>query len=458
MLATLLVVDPDATRRETLALALAGEGRSVIGTPDAAGAFALLARHEIAAVFVESGVPGREDFDLVAQLRREHPDLAIVLTGALESESLAQAALRRGAQDHLASPAAPATLALLLRRLAEQAKRRAAADLVAHDGIRSRGERAIVAASDRMIALLEQIERIGPYDATILLHGEQGTGKEALARAIHGQSARRDAPFVAVDCGVLPDARLELELFGQAGTARAQEAHARRGRIAAAHGGTLYLDEITALSPALQVRIVQLIQESAFRPVGEAKSRPVDVRIIAATRRDVDAEVAEGRLRADLLARLDVVRLAVPPLRERRQDIPLLVDHQLAHLRETRAKNVRRVSDQALERLLAHDWPANLRELELAVEWAFLRARGDVIEVAALPDELQHAPAQTRTGADVGGPASDLSMRRARREFETDLIRRALARTGGNRTHAARVLEISHRALLYKLKEYGIRD
>lgn len=458
MLTTLLVVDPDATRRENLVVALSGEERTVIGTPDAAGAFALLASHGIAAAFVDSGVPGREDFDLVTQIRREHPGLPIVLTGALDAESLAQAAWVRGAHDHLASPAAPATLALLLRRLAEQAKRRAAAELVALDTLRSRCERAIVAASDSMIALLEQIERIGPYDATILLQGEQGTGKEVLARAIHGQSARRDAPFVAVDCGVLPDERLELELFGQAGTARSQDTPARRGRIAAAHGGTLYLDEIAALSPALQVRIVQLIQESAVRPIGEAKSSPVDVRIVAATRRNVEVEVAEGRLRADLVARLDVVRLAVPPLRERRQDIPLLVDHQLAQLRETRAKNVRRVSDQALDRLMAHDWPANLRELEIAVEWAFLRTQGDVIEVAALPAELQRASASPREGADGVASTPELSMRRARRGFETDLIRRALARTGGNRTHAARLLEISHRALLYKLKDYGIRD
>jgi two-component system response regulator AtoC len=286
-----------------------------------------------------------------------------------------------------------------------------------------------------------------------VLTGESGTGKEVLARAIHAQSPRRNEAFVGVNCGAIPETLLESELFGHARGAFTGADRARRGLFAEADGGTLFLDEIGELPTPLQVKLLRVLQEEEVRPLGESKARPVNVRVIAATARDLDAEVEAGRFRDDLFYRLNVVRLAVPPLRERPKDIPLLVDHFFAHFRDALGKPLQSVSDDALERLVAYPWPGNIRELENVVERAVILASGDRITLRELPENVVRIDEQARAGA-----SSDLGLKRARRSFEAEMIRRALRAAGGNRTRAARLLEISHRALLYKLKEYGIRD
>jgi two-component system response regulator AtoC len=309
-----------------------------------------------------------------------------------------------------------------------------------------------VAASPLMIELLEMLERAAEYKATVLLTGESGTGKEVLARAIHAQSGRRHLAFVAVNCGAIPEALLESELFGHSRGAFTGADRARRGLFVEADGGTLFLDEIGELPASLQVKLLRVLQEEEVRPVGESKSRSIDVRVIAATSRDLEREVAGGRFREDLFYRLDVFRLRVPPLRERREDVPLLVDHFLAMFRETLGKAVRTIADDALDRLVAHDWPGNVRELENVMERAMILCDGDRITLPDLPEAL----AKPRRSAPLPAGRGDFSLRRSRRRFESELIARALEATGGNRTRAARLLEISHRALLYKLKEYGL--
>jgi two-component system response regulator AtoC len=305
-----------------------------------------------------------------------------------------------------------------------------------------------------MIELLELLERAAEYKATVLLTGESGTGKEVLARAIHAQSGRRAQAFVAVNCGAIPEALLESELFGHTRGAFTGADRARRGLFVEADGGTMFLDEIGELPPPLQVKLLRVLQEEEVRPVGESKPRQVDVRVIAATSRHLEREVAAGRFREDLFYRLDVFRVRVPPLRERREDIPLLVDHFLAHFREALGRPVRSIADDALDRLLAHAWPGNVRELENVIERAVILADGDRITLRELPE----AVASPRSTAPSSQASGDFSMRRARRRFESDLIQRALDATGGNRTRAARLLEISYRALLYKIKEYGLGD
>jgi two-component system response regulator AtoC len=302
-----------------------------------------------------------------------------------------------------------------------------------------------------MIDLLELMERAAAYKSTVLLTGESGTGKEVLARAIHAQSPRRDAAFVAVNCGAIPETLLESELFGHAKGAFTGADRAKRGLFAEADGGTLFLDEIGELPTPLQVKLLRVLQEEEIRPVGESKSRAVDVRVIAATARQLEAEVREGRFREDLFYRLNVVRLAVPPLRERPHDVPLLVDHFLERFRVALGKPVRAVADDALERLVAYPWPGNVRELENVIERAVILADGERITRSELPENVVSPPPSASGGADF-------SLKRARRQAEVAAIERALRATGGNRTRAARLLEVSHRALLYKLKEYGIRD
>jgi two-component system response regulator AtoC len=374
----------------------------------------------------------------------------VLLMSAYGSADLAVEAMRRGAYDYLAKPFQPSELLLTLRKAREREKLRRTNQILQREVQRAVGERPIVAASPAMIHVLEIVERAAEFKATVLLQGESGSGKEVLARAIHAQSPRRDEAFVAINCAAIPEALLESELFGHAKGAFTGADRSRRGLFAEADGGTLFLDEIGELPLPLQAKLLRVLQEEEVRPVGEAKPRRVDVRVLAATARDLEVEVAGGRFREDLFYRLDVVRVKVPPLRERREDIPLLVDHFLGRTRESLGKAVRSIDDDALERLVDYAWPGNVRELENVLERAVILCRGERLAVADLPPNLTAAPAERRSAS------RDLSLRRARRALEARLIGEALEATGGNRTHAARLLGISHRALLYKLKEYGL--
>jgi two-component system response regulator AtoC len=449
----LLIVDDDDSLRESLALVLGAEGYEVALAAHADEALARLDDALPEIVLCDLRMPGRDGLSLLPELARRRPDATLILMSAYGTEELALEAMRRGAYDYLAKPFQPSEVLLAIRKAHERERLRRKSELLARDVERAAGTRPIVAASPRMIELLEMLERAAEYKATVLLTGESGTGKEVLARAIHAQSPRRGEAFVAVNCGAIPEALLESELFGHAKGAFTGADRARRGLFAEADAGTIFLDEIGEMPLPLQVKLLRVLQEEEVRPLGEAKPRQVDVRVIAATARELESEVAGGRFREDLFYRLNVLRVEVPPLRERREDIPLLVDHFLAQSRETLGKPVRGIADDALARLVAHRWPGNVRELENVIERAVILAQSDQVGVAELPANLAQGDA-----ADADAAAGDLSLRRARRAAESEMIRRALRETDGNRTRAARLLGISHRALLYKLKEYEIRD
>jgi two-component system, NtrC family, response regulator AtoC len=448
----ILVVDDDAALRDSLALLLAAEGYEVVTAADAPSALACL-ETPVDVVLCDVRMPGMDGLELLPELIRRLPGAPVLLMSAYGSGDLAVEALKRGAFDYLAKPFQPAEVILAIKKARERERLRRANALLQRDVSRAVGDRPIVAASPPMIELLELLERAAEYKATVLLTGESGTGKEVLARAIHAQSGRRHQSFVAVNCGAIPEALLESELFGHARGAFTGADRARRGLFVEADGGTLFLDEIGELPPALQVKLLRVLQEEEVRPIGEAKPRTVDVRVIAATSRDLEREVATGRFREDLFYRLDVFRVRVPPLRERREDVPLLVDHFIHRFRDTLGRPVRTIADDALDRLLEHAWPGNVRELENVIERAMILADGDRITLRELPDAIASPPVAATEAAPSAG---DFSMRRARRRFESDLIRRALDATGGNRTRAAKLLEISYRALLYKIKEHGL--
>jgi two-component system response regulator AtoC len=447
----ILVVDDDEALRESLALLLAAEGYEVVTAGDANGALARL-EEPVDVVLCDVRMPGRDGLELLPELIRRLPGAPVLLMSAYGSGDLAVEALKRGAFDYLAKPFQPSEVLLAIKKARERERLRRANALLRRDVSRAVGDRPIVAASPPMIDLLEILERAAEYKATVLLTGESGTGKEVLARAIHAQSGRRGQAFVAVNCAAIPEALLESELFGHARGAFTGADRARRGLFVEADGGTLFLDEIGELPPPLQAKLLRVLQEEEVMPIGESKPRSIDVRVIAATSRDLEREVASGRFREDLFYRLDVFRVRVPPLRERREDVPLLVDHFIARFRETLGKAVRTITDDALDRLVDHAWPGNVRELENVVERAMILADSDRITLADLPEAIA-TPRKKPTSSPASG---DFSMRRARRRFESELIRRALDATGGNRTRAARLLEISHRALLYKIKEYGL--
>ena len=298
----------------------------------------------------------------------------------------------------------------------------------------------------------------------MLVLGESGTGKELIARALHELSPRAEGPFVAVNCGAIPAGLMESELLGHCKGAFTDALRDRAGLLEQASGGTLFLDEIGELPLALQVKLLRVLQDERVRRLGDAEERPVDVRLVAATARDLEAEVAAGRFREDLFHRINVVGLRVPPLRERGGDIPLLVEHFLARINRRFGLHLAGVSPEALRVLVAYAWPGNVRELENTVERAAVMCEGDEIDLASLPERILRGARRGRARARAGRRRrrrgrrrrGDLSIKRAARRAEEELIRRALARTGGNRTRAAELLEISHRALLYKIKEYGV--
>ena len=453
MTTRVLVVDDDDALRESLELFLASEGFDVVAAADGPSALAQLERAAVDVVLCDLRMPGMDGLELLPQLLRLVPGLTVILMSAYGARELAIEALKRGAYDYLAKPFPPSEALLAIRKAQERERLRRANELLRRELERAVGERSIVAASANMMAVLELIERAAEFKTTVLLTGESGTGKEVLARALHAQSARHAQAFVAINCGAIPEALLESEMFGHAKGAFTGADRARRGLFVEADGGSLFLDEIGELPLPLQVKLLRVLQEEEVRPVGESKSRSVDVRVIAATARDLSREVAEGRFREDLFYRLDVVRVTVPPLRDRREDIPLLVDHFLAQFRTSLGKNIRGVADDALAKLVAHAWPGNVRELENVIERAVILANEDRVTVRELPETIRAEAA--RSPEPVHG-VSDYSLTPARRRFESDWIREALTAAGGNRTHAARLLGISHRALLYKLKEYGL--
>ena len=449
----ILIIDDDETLRESLELLMASEGYEVATASDGERALACLENAPVDVVLCDLRMPGIDGFDLIPQISRLLPGVPVVLMSAYGTEDLAVEAMRRGAYDYIAKPFQPSEVLLTLRKARERERLRQANQLLQRDMQRALGDRPIVAASKSMIELLEMLERTAAFKTTALLTGESGTGKEVMARAIHAQSPRRDSAFVAVNCAAIPENLLESELFGHSRGAFTGAHRTRQGLFVEANGGSLFLDEIGELPPALQVKLLRVLQEEEVLPVGESKPRKIDVRVIAATARNLELDVRDGRFREDLYYRLNVMHLHVPSLRDRRKDIPLLMDHFLNHFRESLGKPVRSIADDALERLTHYHWPGNVRELENVIERAVILADSDRIGLRDIPPSIASSAA-----SPDGSSAQDFSLRRARRRAEIDAIGRALRATDGNRTHAARLLEISHRALLYKIKALQLRD
>jgi two-component system, NtrC family, response regulator AtoC len=312
----------------------------------------------------------------------------------------------------------------------------------------------IVAKSREMTDIFRTITKIADFKTTVLVTGESGTGKELVARAIHDRSLRKAAPFVAINCGAIPENLLESELFGHKKGAFTDASADRRGLFEEANAGTLFLDEIGELPLNLQVKLLRALQEETIRRLGDPKDIKVDVRIIAATHRDLAADVKAGRFREDLFYRINVLAIAIPPLRSRREDVNLLIDHFLTRNNVRLGTSIRGVSPEARKLLLEYAWPGNVRELENTIERAMVLAETDVLQSIDLPERIRDAldPVQVQLSS------GELSIKKTTAAIEQILIRRALQKTKGNRTRAADVLEISHRALLYKIKDYKITD
>ncbi|MGC4066983.1 MAG: sigma-54 dependent transcriptional regulator [Polyangiaceae bacterium] len=366
---------------------------------------------------------------------------------------LAIEAMQAGAYDYLQKPFKPEEVVLLLRKAEERETLRREVRVLKEEIRKEHLFENILAKSPKMVAVFRTIAKVAEYKTTALIAGESGVGKELVARAIHGRS-KRTGPFVAVNCGAIPENLLESELFGHKKGAFTDATADRRGLFEEAHGGTLFLDEIGELPMQLQVKLLRVLEDERIRRLGEARDLQVDVRILAATHRDLAAEVKAERFREDLYYRLNVLTILVPPLRERREDIPLLVEHFMTRNNARLGTQIRGADSEARRLLYEYAWPGNVRELENTIERAMVLCDAETLSPADLPDRLREAQDPIKNVLS----SNELSIKKTVRIVENVLIRRALQRTRGNRTRAAELLEISHRALLYKLKDYDITD
>jgi two-component system response regulator AtoC len=380
-------------------------------------------------------------------------EATVIMMSAYGTIDDAIEAMKIGAYDYVSKPFKPDEILLTLKK-AEERERLRRENLHLRSEIRKEYSfENIIAKSAEMHRIFESVRKVADYKTTVLITGESGTGKELIARAIHYHSDRASGPFVAINCGAIPDNLLESELFGHVKGAFTDASRNKKGLFEEADGGTLFLDEIGELPKFLQVKILRALQDSEIRRVGDTKSHKVDVRIIAATVKDLAREVSRGSFREDLYYRLNVIPIHLPPLRERREDIPLLVQHFIKKFNENLERKIQGIASEAIGPLMDYAWMGNVRELENTIERAMVLSDSDHIRMEQLPDRILEG---SRTGCPVLGDM-ELSIKKASRAMERELISKALERTKGNRTHAARLLEISHRTLLYKIEEYGIQ-
>jgi DNA-binding NtrC family response regulator len=441
-----LVVDDEPPQLEILRLILGSEGYEVVAAASGRAALAALRRQPFDLVLTDLKMPDLSGIALLEQIQREQPGACVVLMTAHGTIDSAVEAMRKGAFDYLTKPLDRDALLLAVSRAVER-MRLVSENRQLREELRGRFRiENLVGAHGSMQEVYRVVHKVARSASTVLIYGESGTGKELVARALHVMSDRRDRPFLGVNVGALPETILEAELFGyEKGSFTGAEAR-KVGLFEQASGSTLFLDEVGDLKLDLQVKLLRVLQEREILRVGGTEAVPIDVRIVAATNRDLEQQVREGRFREDLFYRLNVIPIALPPLRERRTDVPLLVEHFLAKHGEP--GRGRKMTPEALEALVAYGWPGNVRELESVIERTVLLADGEVIALEDLP-----AAVRMRRAAGPGFPVDVPDEGLDLEALERSLIRRALEKAEGNVTRAARLLGLSRRTLQYRLEK-----
>ena len=444
----ILVVDDEVAQRELISGFLKKQGFEVAAAADGEKALELFRHESFDLVLTDQKMPNMSGLDLLQAVRAINPETAVVLMTAYGSIESAVSSIKGGATDYLTKPLNLDELLFRIRQagerhrlFAENRELRAALQ----DRHRIEG---IVGESGPMLDVISLIRRVAPSEATVLIRGESGTGKELIANAIHFASPRASGPLVKVNCAALPENLLESELFGHEKGAFTGAVTSRQGRFELANGGSLLLDEIGDLPLHLQAKLLRVLQEREYEKVGSSRPVHVNVRIMAASHRPLEKLIKAGQLREDLYHRLNVVTILIPPLRERRPDLPLLIDHFLRHFAKKNGKTIRGLTHEAREILLRYDYPGNVRELENLIERAVVLTRDDVIGSGDLPLTVQESEVEDD---------SETSLTVAVERLERRMIREALARTDGVQTRAAELLGMSERALRYKLTKYGFR-
>lgn len=448
----ILLVDDETAILDTLEILFRGEGYDVAVADSGPKALAALEDEKPDIVLTDIRMPGATGLEVLAQARVIDPEIAVILMTAQASLQSAVRAVNEGAYYYLQKPFANDELLAICARAGEARQLRVENRRLKKE-IKSRDRRTSerpTGGAPRFVEVLELAETVAGTDSTVLISGESGTGKEVVARYIHTLSERSEASFLSINCGALPESLLESELFGHVKGSFTGAVKDKDGLLVAATGGTFFLDEIGEMSPATQVKLLRAIQEREVIPVGATTAVPVDVRIIAATNRDLEEEIARGGFRSDLYYRLNVIQLHLPPLRERRGDIPVLANYFL-HGRNGDGPHSHTLSDEAMAALSEYDWPGNVRELENALERAVVVSTRDLITPDALPKRVLEAPAPRLAAAELPpNPTMEV--------VERAYILWVLQSEGGNKTRAAEVLGIDPSTLYRKLNRYGIDD
>ncbi|HUJ61329.1 MAG TPA: sigma-54 dependent transcriptional regulator [Kofleriaceae bacterium] len=455
-MATILIIDDNDTVRDGLALVVKKLGHTAVIAPSGSAGIEAFKKDRADFVITDLKMEGPTGVDVLKAISALDPDVPIMIITGFGTVETAVEAMKLGAFDFITKPIQPEVVRLKVERALElcavkRGRRKADAQLDYLRGEEGGKFAELIGEGDKLAVVRRTIEKVAASDTTVFIAGESGTGKELVARAIHRLGKRSAGPFIKVNCGALTETLLESELFGHEKGSFTGAIRQKLGRFELADGGTLFLDEVGDVPPAMQVKLLRALQEQEFERVGGEAPIKVDVRVVSATNKDLDAEVAAGRFRQDLFFRLHVLPIKLPPLRERREDIPLLVAHFIHKLGPKTNPRVRAASDAALGRIMAYHWPGNVRELENAIEQALVFAEGDEITPAALPQFLQGGGEEDRL--DV---RHEMSLPEILDDLERQLILKAYAKAQRVKTETARLLGIKTSALYYKLEKYGI--
>jgi two-component system response regulator HydG len=446
----ILVVDDEPAHRQMIKAVLGAEGYEIQPAADGRVALAAIEKRFYDLVIMDIRMPQMGGIEALKEIKAISPAIPIIIMTAYASVGTAVEALKAGAYDYLTKPLDIEELKILVAK-ALRFHQLEQDNVYLKERLDARFDFSnILGRSPTMKQLFETMALVAPSEATVLIVGESGTGKELIANAVHQNSPRSERPLIKVNCAALPETLLESELFGHEKGAFTDAVARKQGRFQLAHRSSIFLDEIAEMAPATQAKILRVLQEREFEPVGSSQTVKVDTRIIAATNKDLEAEIAKGRFREDLYYRINVVVLPVPALRQRRDDIPLLADFFLKRYAEKNKRSIEGFTPRAVDLLMRYDWPGNVRELENVVERAVIMGRGDMITPLEFPDDLQ------KLDTELAASPVDVTPGRSLKEVEKAMILRTLEETDGNRTHAAKILGISRRTLQLKLKEYGI--
>jgi DNA-binding NtrC family response regulator len=445
----IVVVDDEPAQRELIGGFLKKQGHDVFLAGTGSEALAHVQNTQVDLVLSDCRMPGMSGPDLLQKIKAVNPEIPLLLMTAYGTVETAVQAMKDGAADYLTKPLDLEELLVRVGRVTEQARLRSEVRDLQQQLVERHRLEGIIGESGRMQEVLALVKRVAPSNATVLIRGESGTGKELIARAIHYNSRRASGSLVSLNCAALPEQLLESELFGHERGAFTGAVAQRKGRFESADGGSIFLDEIGDLSPTLQVKLLRVLQEREFERVGGTRTIAVDVRVLAATHRDMEQAMRDGTFREDLYYRLNVVAIQIPPLRERREDIPLLLDHFLRKFAEKNRRDVTGLTAAARDAFLKYDYPGNIRELENLIERAVLLCRDRVIDL----DDL---PAAVRPGERPAGKPDPQRLPDVLADIERQAISSALEQYQGVQTQAAEALGISERVLRYKMKKYGL--